>query len=59
MKYQIKYTLTINNRVLYFVSKPLKAICKLHALLRFKMIYKHNKCFKREILKVSRVKKHE
>ncbi len=53
-KYQIEYTLLINRKRMYFISPPLKAICKFHALLKFKRKIKHKKEFKREILKVGK-----
>lgn len=55
-KYQIEYTLLINRRRIYFVSNPIKALCRFHALLKFKVKVKHNKKLKREILKVGRCK---
>ena len=53
-KYRIEYTLLVNNRRMYFISSPIKAICKLHALLKFKRKTKHKKELKREILKVGK-----
>lgn len=53
-KYRIEYTLLINNRRMYFRSTPIKAICRLHALLKFKRKIKHKKELKREILKVGK-----
>lgn len=53
--YIIEYTLLINGRRMYFRSKPIKALCKLFALWKFKRLVKHNKSFKREILKVKKM----
>ena len=53
-KYRIEYTLLVNNRRMYFISPPIKAICKFHALLKFKRKTKHKKELKREILKVGK-----
>lgn len=55
-KYRIEYTLLINNRRVYFISPPIKAVCRFHALLKFKAKIKHKKELKREILKVGKCK---
>lgn len=55
-KYRIEYTLLINNRRAYLISPPIKAMCRFHALLKFKRKTKHKKKLKRKILKVGRCK---
>lgn len=54
-EYEIVYRLLINRRRLY-QRCTFKAICKLHALIRFKINVKHKKNLKREILKIRRIK---
>jgi len=54
-KYRITYALIISNKRFYF-DYYVKALCKLHALIKFKISVKHNKKFKREILKISKNK---
>lgn len=54
--YRVEYTLLVNNRRMYFISAPLKALCKFHALLKFKKHNKHKKILKREILQIKRCK---
>ena len=54
-KYRITYALMISNKRFYF-DYFIKALCKLHALIKFKIRVKHNKKFKREILKISKDK---
>lgn len=54
--YKIEYTLLFNGRRLYYQSNNIKALCKVHALIKFKIKYKHRKSLKREILKIRRIK---
>ena len=54
--YRVEYTLLVNNLRIYFISAPLKAFCKLHALIKFKRHNKHKKALKREILQIKRYK---
>lgn len=54
--YRIYYTLNVYGRKTFFMSNKIKAICKLHALIKFMRHYKHKKELKRQILKVEKLK---
>lgn len=53
--YVVEYILHINGTKWVMASNPLRALCKLFALIKFKAKYKHNKKFKRKIVLVKRV----
>lgn len=54
-KYMVEYTLLVKRHTLYY-QYVTKAICRLHALIKFKINVKHKKFLKRRILKVRRIK---
>ena len=54
-KYMVEYTLLVKNNTLHH-QYITKAMCKLHALIRFRINVKHKKNLKRKILKVRRIK---
>lgn len=54
-KYKITYSLLINNNRRYFIYY-VYGLCKLHALIKFKLKNKHKKVFKREILQIKNCK---
>ena len=53
--YSIKITTNRNSYVRNF-SYKLEAICKLHALLKFKKLVKHTKHYQRKIISIRRIK---